>query len=104
MLVEVLLVEDSPGVVRLTQEAFREADGHIRLHAAGDGMEVMRFLRRKALYANAPRPDSILLDLNLPKMDGREILSHIKGDESLKSISTIILTTSSAKGNIAGSY
>jgi chemotaxis family two-component system response regulator Rcp1 len=84
MSIEVLLVEDSPGDVRLTREAFREANGAIRLHVATDGMEAMAFLTRQGAHADAPRPDFILLDLNLPKMDGREVLAAIKSDENLK--------------------
>ena len=79
---EVLLVEDSPGDVRLTQEAFRDVNQSIHLHVATDGVEAMAFLRREGLHADAPRPDLILLDLNLPKMDGREVLAHIKDDEA----------------------
>ena len=82
---QVLLVEDSPGDVRLTQEAFREANRSIHLHVASDGVEAMAFLRRRGSHVDAP-PDLILLDLNLPKMDGREVLAHIKEDESLKTI------------------
>ena len=81
---EVLLVEDSPGDVRLTQEAFRDANKFIRLHVAADGVEAMAFLKREGAHADAPRPDLILLDLNLPKMDGREVLAHIKADSSLE--------------------
>lgn len=102
--IDVLLVEDSPGDVRLTREAFREANGSIRLHVAADGVEAMAFLRREGIHANAPRPDLILLDLNLPKMDGREVLAHIKEDESLKTIPTVILTTSDAEADILRSY
>jgi two-component system, chemotaxis family, response regulator Rcp1 len=102
--IEVLLVEDSPGDVRLTQEAFREANGAIRLHVACDGVEAMAFLRRQGRHADAPRPHLILLDLNLPKMDGREVLAHIKEDQSLKTIPTVILTTSEAEADILTSY
>jgi two-component system, chemotaxis family, response regulator Rcp1 len=104
MSIEVLLVEDSPGDIRLTQEAFREANRRIRLHVASDGVEAMVFLRHEGIHIDAPRPDFILLDLNLPKMDGREVLAHIKNDESLKTIPTIILTTSSAEEDIVRSY
>ena len=104
MPVEVLLVEDSPGDVRLTQEAFRDANRAIRLHVAEDGAEAMTFLRREGPHAAAPRPDFILLDLNLPKMDGREVLAHIKADNSLKTIPTVILTTSEESADIAKSY
>ena len=102
--VEVLLVEDSPGDVRLTQEAFRAANGAVNLHVATDGVEAMAFLRREGNQADAPRPELILLDLNLPKMDGREVLAHIKEDESLKLIPTVILTTSIAEADIKRSY
>ena len=104
MPIEVLLVEDSPGDVRLTQEAFREANKTIHLHVAADGVEAMAFLRRQGKHAGAPRPDLILLDLNLPKMDGREVLAHIKEDADLKTIPTVILTTSDAEVDIVKSY
>ena len=100
---QVLLVEDSPGDVRLTQEAFREANPAVALHVASDGVEAMAFLRREGTHANAPRPDLILLDLNLPKMDGREVLAQIKEDASLKTIPTVILTTSDAEADIVKS-
>ena len=102
--VEVLLVEDNPGDVRLTREAFREASSEIRLHVAADGVEAMAFLRREGSNVDAPRPDLILLDLNLPRMDGREVLADIKADEGLKSIPTVILTTSDAEADIVQSY
>ena len=101
---EVLLVEDSPGDVRLTQEAFRDANRSIHLHVASDGVEAMAFLRREGAHADAPRPDFILLDLNLPRMDGREVLAHIKADEDLHTIPTVILTTSDADADILKSY
>jgi CheY-like chemotaxis protein len=101
---QVLLVEDSLGDVRLTQEAFHEANEAIRLHVVFDGMEAMAFLRQEAPHARAPRPDIILLDLNLPRMDGREVLARIKEDETLKMIPTIILTTSAAESDIQKSY
>jgi len=104
MNLEILLVEDSPGDVRLTQEAFRDAGTRINLHVVVDGAEAMAFLRRQGLHSKAPRPDFILLDLNLPKMDGREVLAHIKEDDSLKTIPTIILTTSEAEADILKSY
>jgi CheY-like chemotaxis protein len=100
----VLLVEDSPGDIRLTQEAFRDADETIELNIAADGVEAMSFLRNEGIHADAPRPDFILLDLNLPKMDGREVLAHIKEDEDLKTIPTVILTTSDAHADILASY
>jgi chemotaxis family two-component system response regulator Rcp1 len=101
---EVLLVEDSAGDVRLTREAFRDAEVPIHLHEVADGVEAMAFLRKEGAYAGVPRPDFILLDLNLPKMDGREVLAHIKDDDSLKSIPTIILTISDAEADIVRSY
>ena len=102
--IEVLLVEDSPGDVRLTREAFREADVSVRLHVANDGVEAVAFLRKQGAHANAPRPDLILLDLNLPRMDGREVLTFIKEDENLTTIPTVILTTSDADADIQRSY
>jgi CheY-like chemotaxis protein len=101
---QVLLVEDSPGDVRLTQEAFRDTNMSILLHVASNGVEAMAFLMREGIHVHAPRPDIILLDLNLPKMDGREVLAHIKKDESLKTIPTVILTTSEAEADILKSY
>jgi len=101
---EVLLVEDSPGDVRLTKEAFRDANSSIHLHVVSDGVEAMAFIRREGAHVRAPRPDLILLDLNLPKMDGREVLANIKGDGSLKTIPTVILTTSEAEADILKSY
>jgi CheY-like chemotaxis protein len=104
MAIQVLLVEDSPGDVRLTQEAFREANITIQLHVVPDGVEAMAFLRNEGDHAEAPRPDLILLDLNLPRMDGREVLALIKADADLKSIPTVILTTSEAEADISKSY
>jgi two-component system, chemotaxis family, response regulator Rcp1 len=101
---EVLLVEDNPGDVRLTREAFSETSGTIRLHVVSNGVEALAFLRQEGPHAAAPRPDLILLDLNLPKMDGREVLVQIKRDERLKTIPAIILTTSEAETDIVKSY
>jgi chemotaxis family two-component system response regulator Rcp1 len=101
---EVLLVEDSPGDVRLTREAFRDANPAIHLHVVTDGAEAMSFLLRQGAHVHAPRPELILLDLNLPKMDGREVLAHIKADAGLKTIPTVILTTSDAEADIVKSY
>lgn len=101
---EVLLVEDSPGDVRLTREAFREANTAINLSVASDGVEAMAFLRNEGKHAKAPRPDLILLDLNLPKMDGRAVLAYIKADAKLRTIPTVILTTSESPEDIAKSY
>jgi two-component system, chemotaxis family, response regulator Rcp1 len=100
----VLLVEDNAGDVRLTQEALREANRQIHLHVASDGVEAMAFLRREGPHAHAARPDLILLDLNLPRMDGREVLTLIKDDDNLKTIPTIVLTTSSAEVDVMKSY
>jgi two-component system, chemotaxis family, response regulator Rcp1 len=102
--IEVLLVEDSPGDVRLTQEAIKDAKVRMKLHVAGDGAEAMAFLAREGKYANVPRPDLILLDLNLPKKDGREVLEEIKESRTLKSIPVVILTTSSSEADILQSY
>jgi len=102
--IEVLLVEDSPGDVRLTQEAFRTVNETINLHVASDGVEAMAFLNREGANVHAPRPDFILLDLNLPKMDGREVLAKIKADDGFRSIPTVILTTSEAESDIVSSY
>ena len=102
--IDVLLVEDSPGDVRLTQEALREANRAIHLHVAVDGVEALAFLKREGRYLRAPRPDLILLDLNLPKMDGREVLAQIKASDALRTIPTIILTTSEAEADIMKSY
>jgi chemotaxis family two-component system response regulator Rcp1 len=100
----VLLVEDSPGDVRLTREAFREANGAVQLHVASDGVEALAFLRQEGAYGEAPRPDFILLDLNLPRMDGREVLARIKADDDLRTIPVVILTTSEADADILKSY
>jgi CheY-like chemotaxis protein len=100
----VLLIEDSPGDVRLTREAFRQVDGAMRLHVAGDGVEAIGFLRQQGIHAHAPRPDLILLDLNMPRMDGRQVLAEIKGDEGLKTIPTVILTTSDADVDVEAVY
>jgi len=102
--VEVLLVEDSPGDVRLTREAFRDTNPAIRLHVANDGVEALAFLRQEGSNADAPRPALILLDLNMPRMDGRQLLAYIKEDEILKTIPTVILTTSEAESDIVKSY
>ena len=101
---EVLLVEDSPGDVELTREAFRDANRAIRLHVANDGVEALTFLRKEGEHALAPRPDFILLDLNLPRMSGRELLAIIKADEKLRTIPTVILTTSDAEADVLMGY
>jgi chemotaxis family two-component system response regulator Rcp1 len=102
--IEVLLVEDSPGDVRLTREALKDAKVEISLHVASDGIEAMAILRREGPYEHAPRPDLILLDLNLPKKDGREVLKEIKESTTLKSIPVVILTTSAYKEDVLDSY
>ena len=102
--IEVLLVEDSPGDVRLTREAFKDAKVHINLYVVSDGAEAMAFLKREDKHANAPRPDLILLDLNLPKKDGREVLAEIKESLTLRSIPVVILTTSASDEDVLRSY
>ena len=102
--IEVLLVEDSPGDVRLTVEAFKTAKMHINLRVVYDGAEAMEYLRHEGKYADALRPDLILLDLNLPKKDGREVLGEIKGNPALLTIPVVILTTSAAEADILRSY
>jgi len=102
--VEILLVEDNPGDVRLTLEVFGDAKLANKITAVEDGVEAMAYLRHEGRYANATRPGLILLDLNLPKMDGREVLEEIKRDEDLKSIPVVILTTSRAEEDILRSY
>jgi CheY-like chemotaxis protein len=102
--VEILLVEDNPADVRLTREALKEGKVYSNLHWAKDGVEAIEFLRRQARYREAPRPDIILLDLNLPKKDGREVLQEIKADEALKRIPVVILTTSKAEEDVLKSY
>jgi len=101
---EVLLVEDSLGDVRLTQEAFRDVSATVRLHVVSDGTEAMAYLRREGSHVAASRPDLILLDLNLPRMDGHAVLAHIKEDEALKTIPTVILTTAEAQADVLVSY
>jgi chemotaxis family two-component system response regulator Rcp1 len=101
---DVLLVEDSLGDIRLAQECFRIAEPPINLHIARDGLEAMAFLRREGDNMRAPRPNLILLDLNLPKMDGRQVLAEIKNDDGLKSIPTIILTSSELMTDIDYCY
>lgn len=104
MPVEVFLVEGGPGDVRLTQGAFREAKVAIRLHVATDGVDAVSFLRHEGLHADSPRPDLILLDLNLPKMDGREVLALIKDNTNLKMIPVVVLTTSASEEDILKTY
>ena len=102
--VEVLLVEDDPGDVLMTREAFEDYKVANQLHVVQDGADAMAFLRREGDYAGAPRPDLVLLDLNLPRMDGREVLQAIKGDAELASIPVVVLTTSEAEEDVLRSY
>lgn len=102
--IEILLVEDNPDDVALTVRSFKKARMQNRVSVAGDGVEALAFLRREGPYAGAPRPDIILLDLNLPKMNGHELLEKIKGDEALKDIPVIILTTSKSEEDILNTY
>ena len=102
--IEILLVEDSPGDVRLTKEALREGKIRNHLSVVTDGVAALAFLRREGRYANAPRPDVVLLDLNLPKKDGREVLTEIKADPRLRRIPVVVLTTSSNEEDILRAY
>jgi two-component system, chemotaxis family, response regulator Rcp1 len=101
---EILLVEDNPGDVRLTREALRECGVQNHLSVASDGVEALAFLRRQGTFRAAARPDVILLDLNLPRMDGREVLMEIKQDPALMSIPVVVLSSSQAEEDIAGAY
>ncbi len=102
--VEILLVEDNPGDVRLTQEVLRDGKVRNNMSVVMDGVDAISFLQQTGEYAGAPRPDIILLDLNLPKKDGREVLAEIKADPDLKHIPVVVLTTSSAEQDILRSY
>jgi CheY-like chemotaxis protein len=102
--IDVLLVEDDPGDALMTQEAFEHHKIRNQLHVVRDGVEALEFLRRQGPYEDAPRPGLILLDLNLPKMDGREVLAEIKADETLRPIPVVVLTTSEAEEDILRSY
>jgi CheY-like chemotaxis protein len=102
--IEILLVEDNPGDVRLTKEALKEAKVINNLTVLKDGEEALAYLRQQDHYANAKRPHLILLDLNLPKKDGRDVLAHIKADEALKRIPVVVLTTSQAEEDVLKSY
>jgi len=101
---QILLVEDQPAVVRLVQEDLKENNGYHNLSVAKDGVEAMAFLHREGDYAHAPRPDLILLDLSLPKKDGREVLAEIKADDKLKRIPVVILTVSESEEDILKTY
>ena len=102
--IEVLLVEDDPGDVLMTREAFEEFKVRNNLNVVSDGEEAMAYLRREGEYADVGRPDLVLLDLNLPRMDGRQVLAAIKGDEELASIPVVVLTTSEAEEDVLRSY
>ena len=102
--IEILLVEDNPADIRLAQEAFKEAKLINRLFPTTDGEEALAFLRREGPYADAPRPDLIFLDLNLPRKDGREVLAEIKADPELRRIPVVILTSSSAEEDVVKTY
>jgi two-component system, chemotaxis family, response regulator Rcp1 len=102
--IEILLVEDNPGDVRLTKEALKDGKVLNNLNVVADGVEAMAFLRKEGKYADAPTPELILLDLNLPKKDGREVLSEIKNQQDLKRIPVVILTSSAAEQDIVKSY
>ncbi|HHM21897.1 MAG TPA: response regulator, partial [Bacteroidetes bacterium] len=103
-IVNILLIEDNPGDVRLAQEAFKEGNINVQLDVVMDGLEAIKFLRKMDKYESATTPDLVLLDLNLPKKDGREVLSDIKADPQLRSIPVVILTTSNAEQDILNSY
>ena len=101
---EILLVEDNPGDARLAQEALKEGRMTSRLKVVVDGVEAMAYLRREGQYAGAPRPNLVLLDLNLPRKDGRQVLAELKADEDLRRIPVVVLTTSQAEQDILRSY
>lgn len=103
-IIEILLVEDNPGDVRLTQEALKDFKMFSSLHVVNDGEEAIAFLHKEGIYNNVPRPDLILLDLNLPKKSGREVLEEIKADDSLKRIPVVVLTTSQSEDDISNAY
>lgn len=102
--IDVLLVEDNPGDVHLVQEAFDESDRESALHTVTDGVEALDFLRRRGDYADAPRPGIVLLDLNLPRKSGYEVLEEMKDDPDLRHVPTIVLTSSRSNGEVAKSY
>jgi CheY-like chemotaxis protein len=102
--VDVLLVEDDPGDVLLIREAFEDNKVRNRLHVVADGVEALAFLRREGEHAEAPQPDLVLLDLNLPRKDGREVLAEVKGDDALQHIPVVVLTTSKAEEDVLRSY
>ena len=103
-IIDVLLVEDDPGDVLLIREAFADNKVRNRLHKVSDGVEALAFLRREGDYADVPQPDLVLLDLNLPRKDGREVLAEVKSDEALQQIPVVVLTTSKAEEDVLRSY
>ncbi len=102
--ITLLLVEDNPGDARLTQEALKDINYRMKVQHVNDGVEALAFLQKEEPYANVPRPDLILLDLNMPRMNGLELLEKVKGDKSLKQIPVLILTISEAEEDISGAY
>jgi len=102
--IDVLLVEDDPGDVLMTQEAFADNKLRNRLSVVADGVEALQFLRKEGVHAQAPTPDLVLLDLNLPRMDGREVLQAVKSDEQLRKIPVVVLTTSETEEDVVRSY
>ncbi len=102
--IEILLVEDNPGDVRLTVEALKDGKVHNHLSVVNDGEQALAFLRREGKFADAPRPDLILLDLNLPRKDGRQVLTELKADDDFRRIPVVILTTSDAEEDILKAY
>ena len=102
--IEVLLVEDDPGDVLLIREAFEDNKVANRLHVVADGVEALDFMRQNGVHADAPRPDLVLLDLNLPRKDGREVLAEVKNDDALRTIPVVVLTTSQAEEDVLRSY
>ncbi|MFI7588093.1 response regulator [Spongisporangium articulatum] len=104
LVIEILLVEDDPGDVLMTREAFADNKVANRLHVVSDGVDAVAFLRKEGKYADAPTPDLVLLDLNLPRMDGREVLATVKADEALRQIPVVVLTTSEAEEDVLRSY
>ena len=102
--IEILLAEDNPGDIRLTQQALKDSKMHNNLHVVNDGEQAVAFLRREHPYEDAPRPGLLLLDLNMPKKDGREVLQEIKDDPELRSIPTVVLTTSKADDDVLSAY
>jgi len=101
---EILLVEDNPGDVELMKEALRSSQGRVQVRSVGNGLEALAFLRSESPFEGAPRPDLVILDLNLPQMDGREVLAEVKKDPSLRRIPVVILTSSGAERDVTNSY